>query len=687
MTVPDVGDILVSSQSAWRIERAFAAGRKEAPADFQDIELELGGLARALTLLAEALHANTGSDALQAAGERIQNTVGMVVWSCQQTIGDLDRLIDQYQVIKKHRTVGGFAIERTWSNVILTEYKTMPWTRKGGNLQNLKQLLQLHISSIALTTQAIQSKSLEQLQSAIDLRTDKRSSLNQSSRCTPEHLGEIQDLMQTLAIIEPIMQAPPVPPKNPARSSIVEAPKPLGTLIAPASSSRASSPSRKRVSEFSFSAASLRYSSSSYASSDVGVNAVGWSSPSTPKDTFDSHHVPISSKRPTPLPRTSEVQEPGQPIEDRPWSILPPPALGLSAPHEWERHIWNGSRSGPRVCPSPRVNVMQLHRSSTTTSQKTAFEKEAFRNSAILCDVRGSLVEYSQQLDEEDRNDVEMVTASEECRIAVVRKRITDPETRRVHVATSVWTLSDDGAVRMELRMAEDQMYIPYSSYFSLSKVSITVSCELKFHSVRFGDRPVRIAKSSWVNYVFASPDAAALFQNELMGRTLLATFRTEKTMRIHAGIGATFNYAQQMCALENLRVWEDSDSGAKIALIHFSASFRSGYLAFYINSSIHPIKVKDLGGREVKIKGLRVPIDKGDKAMRKDSFVASSGHGDATDRVTDKEDEAKKMEKGKMISGARIEFRTEAEKREFLEMCTEVQTRLIELPDLMGVH
>jgi hypothetical protein len=182
---------------------------------------------------------------------------------------------------------------------------------------------------------------------------------------------------------------------------------------------------------------------------------------------------------------------------------------------------------------------------------------------------------------------------------------------------------------------------------------------------------------------ILTSQTGAALFQNELMGRTLLATFRTEKTMRIHEGLSATFSYAEQMCGLENLRVWEDNDTGAIIAVIHFSADFRNGYLAFYLNSSVNPIKVKDDGNREVKIKGLRVPIDRGDRAMRKDSFAEGTkekGKGKAV--VV-----SQKVSKEKVISGAKIEFATEGEKREFLDMCKELQRELIELPDLLGVN
>jgi hypothetical protein len=109
-------------------------------------------------------------------------------------------------------------------------------------------------------------------------------------------------------------------------------------------------------------------------------------------------------------------------------------------------------------------------------------------------------------MNEDDVRDVEMVEASEECRIAVVRKRVHDPETKKVRVVTSIWTFSDDNNVRIELRMEDGEMYIPYSSYFSPCKVSMTAPCVLKFHDVRYGNRLVKAAKSSWVNYVFETP-------------------------------------------------------------------------------------------------------------------------------------------------------------------------------------
>lgn len=334
-------------------------------------------------------------------------------------------------------------------------------------------------------------------------------------------------------------------------------------------------------------------------------------------------------------------------------------------------------------------------------------------------------MEYSQQTVPDPENpseiaDIEMVEACDSCRITVVRKRITDSETRNVRVITSIWALSDDNNVRVELKMGDGEMYIPYSSYFSPAKVSMTVPCELRFHDVRYGNRLAKIARTSWVNYVFSDSQSAALFQNEIMGRTLLATLRTSKTMRIHEGTLSTFAYAEQMCALENLRIWEDTDTGAVIGLIHFSASFKAGYLAFYLNSSTHPVKVADVGAKEVKVKGLRVPIAEAGRAMRKDSVVddgdtitdagvpstptiahpdtsAGTGNGNTTERrdtaplssSSTKKGKNKELDRKKIISGAKIEFATEAERRAFLELVQEYQRpeRLCELPDLLGVN
>jgi hypothetical protein len=115
------------------------------------------------------------------------------------------------------------------------------------------------------------------------------------------------------------------------------------------------------------------------------------------------------------------------------------------------------------------------------------------------------MVEYARKLSpEEDSHEVEMVEACLDCRICVVRKReSTGADGKAVHMMTSIWVFSDDNIVRLQLKLADGDMYVPYSSYFTQQKISITVPCELKYHGVKYGMRLEKIAKTSWINYVF----------------------------------------------------------------------------------------------------------------------------------------------------------------------------------------
>lgn len=61
--------------------------------------------------------------------------------------------------------------------------------------------------------------------------------------------------------------------------------------------------------------------------------------------------------------------------------------MGLPTPDEFERVTPQSSHTRLSPYPSTQPEIVKLHRSSTTASQKAVFEKEAFRNSAVLCDM------------------------------------------------------------------------------------------------------------------------------------------------------------------------------------------------------------------------------------------------------------------------------------------------------------
>lgn len=156
MSVPSIGDILLLSQTAWKVGRAFTAGRTHAPAAFQDVEVEINALAKALKLLAEALFAESDHSLLKQADAKTEHGFATIVNSCSRALHDLESLLDQYQVVKKTRNSGGFAVERSWTDMVLARYQTMMWTPDGGNLHNLRYLLQMHANTITLTMHALQ---------------------------------------------------------------------------------------------------------------------------------------------------------------------------------------------------------------------------------------------------------------------------------------------------------------------------------------------------------------------------------------------------------------------------------------------------------------------------------------------------------------------------------------------------
>lgn len=160
-----VGDILMLSQTAWKIGRAFTHGKKSAPAEFAEVEREANGLSDALKLVAETLHAD--GSILTHADIDTRSAVNAILQSAHQTLDDLDSFVDRYQVIKKKETNGGFVVERSWSEVVLANYKTFKWTTEGSNLTELRNMLNMHTNSINLTMQALQSRSLARLEKTV----------------------------------------------------------------------------------------------------------------------------------------------------------------------------------------------------------------------------------------------------------------------------------------------------------------------------------------------------------------------------------------------------------------------------------------------------------------------------------------------------------------------------------------
>lgn len=73
-----------------------------------------------------------------------------------QTLENLSALVDQYQEVRRPDGSGSIAVQRVWKSIFIRNYKKIWWTSEGGNIQALRNMLQMHVSSITLTMQALQ---------------------------------------------------------------------------------------------------------------------------------------------------------------------------------------------------------------------------------------------------------------------------------------------------------------------------------------------------------------------------------------------------------------------------------------------------------------------------------------------------------------------------------------------------
>jgi hypothetical protein len=302
---------------------------------------------------------------------------------------------------------------------------------------------------------------------------------------------------------------------------------------------------------------------------------------------------------------------------------------------------------------------------------------------------RGTNVSYAQR---DETGDFEMVTLADECFILVIRERLrsNDPNSRLV---TSVWTISADRRIRAQQRLPEDVEVVPYTVWGSENKVVIRIASKIRVHDlmsafVKQDRKPVHTYTTSWTSYAFPDEHGANAFQAALMGRNLLLSAKTNKTLRRHEGIAGTFAFKEQMCGLENIRLWQErGQSNGVIAMIHFNPNFREGYLAFYVNSQRDRIRIAESSSdpRLITIKGLAVPIPtrSGQYTASLPSPSTSNAMGDRTQSWTGPgsgysaiatPDGANSQQKSKLIRSVKVEFSSEEDKTKFLERVKEAQ-------------
>lgn len=769
------------SQTAWRIGRAFTKGKKSAPSEFAEVEREADGLSEALQLVAETL--NSDGSILDKAEDTTKSAVSTILDSAQRTLSDLESFVARYRIIKPQTG------ERAWSEIVLANYKTLKWTTEGGDINALRDMLHMHTSTISLTMQAMQSKSLARLERVVVPMAENVESIHDRVH----KIDDVHRIMMAIVSASPVLLGV----DRVGRLDSIASDGTLSTtdvagnstnLIEPGtrgSQSQIHRPDSLKSNTSALFASQWRDNSACYETSagafarETVTNGIDWdfesgapptsetligdrfagssaSSVAGSQRSFSNTQRRLPQARVSDAPRRESTTLPNfftrNPEDDTeensdhvmratrqsPVSnggkrridskvldqTLPPPALSpirrfdslpatptsmlsgsASSSDRHQSHsnthspILNADKIGsqrPRKYSSAASspNIGSLKPTSPSLPDTPVFEKALFRNAAILCDARTTLVEYAQHdPDAEDpRWDTEMVSLCKEARVCVIRKR-ENRDNGGTRVVASIWTLSDDGEVRCQQKLPEYSETVPYCSFFEPEKVAIPPAdgeISLRLHAHNWGDREEKDMKTKWINYVFETEKHAIDFQSAIFGRQLLGSFRTTKTTVIHEGFRGAFAFEEQFANIEVLRLWEEDGvntpggSGGVMALLHMGGNFGQGYAKWWMNSARQLVRVKDEHNKFAKLKGIDIrvlkPVEKGGRANGAKSPLTSS---DSSGNSVKMSDASGKKGPERNVTGVRIEFKTEEERAKFVDTVKRVQQRVLPLPDI----
>ncbi|KAK0779442.1 hypothetical protein LTR75_015343 [Friedmanniomyces endolithicus] len=659
-----VGDILMLSQTAWKIGRAFTKGKTSAPSEFAEVEHEANGLSEALKLVAETLHTDGGI--LSQADGDTKNAVNTILESARRPLSDLESFVDRYQVIRKERTNGGgFVVERSWSEVVLANYRTFKWTTEGGDITELRNMLGTPTNTINLVMQALQSRSLARLEKTV--------------MPMAENIVDIHELVHG-DLGSKIDDLHPDNHDSCEQHTLSPSSRPSSNTSAHSSPGRRESNVARREST------TLPKLFNAIYEADAEVDGS--------EDTPDTDMLPNASS--SALSSTTGLSRAFSGESSLPSPAIPPdegvglhsaatPASFLGSPSRQR----NNAHDGPRPQTAKTVRPSKRDSADFVGAPKgrigdPSFEKLLFRNAAIICEVRAKSVEYAQTLpDEPDpRYNTEMREACKGSRICVIRKR-EHREHGGTKIETSIWAIADDGDVRLQQKLSEINE-TPSEGFGS--------EIALRFHAEKW-DEVLLEKKTSWINYVFVSENDAIAFQSAVFGRKLLGSFGTNKTTILHEGFKGAFAFEEPFANIELLRLWEDdgiSTPGAAdgvLALMHVSSNFGEGWARWWINSSKQQVRVKEDGAKWARVKGIDVTVIKpGSGAAVADKIRSPSMAGEGLQRV-ETSMEARptggKRIPVKSVTGIKVDFKAEGERAKFVSQCKRVQEKMIPLPDV----
>ncbi|SMQ53074.1 unnamed protein product [Zymoseptoria tritici ST99CH_3D7] len=720
-----VGDMLMLSQSAWKIGQAFRCGNKNAPAIFTEVEREANALSDVLNLIARTLHDDQGN-VLALAGDETKSAIDEILDYARDTLAHLMVVVDTYQVVTKTATsAGGFTVERKWRAVVTSHFDDMVWTADGGNIDDLLDVMQMHTDAVRRMTHAVQSRSPIRLDNVVlpmvenVRRMHKTPTGRQSRKSQPS-----KDTKVSLAIKPPIPapkdfatspkkidvtpftlpQSPQSPPKSPLRLFPKLSPPaeadiklPATTFVSNKSPSQGHKAKRsaniwEQSSKNPVDDENLGHQRNEKTSADNRPDS-GLCQPSPKASRNESVVAPTHHRsRRTVLARPESETLPspcnsdyGQIVVSQPTPRSPTLALqpdGQLLPIRSERLAPKARKptcSDQSHCNRSVALIPAV--SPPRATEKQNFLRQLCRNAMILCDVGCRLVEVARDNDTADpRHNLDRLAACQQSRLCVIRKR-ENREPGPARMITSIWCISEDEQTRLQQELSESEDTVPYCSYSEPEKVSIRPASSrvhLRYHDETWGAPLTSVKNTKWVNYYFHSESDAMAFQSAVFGRTLIGSYRTTKTTVAHAGFKGAFSFEEQFSAMEVLRLWEDDGvstpgaSGGIFALMHTRTNFGDGNWAkWWINSSREPIKVKDDGARHAKVKEINVSVPKTGSAPRR------------MRTLPDGQSFLELASPASSVSGVRIEFKNEEERTRFVSAAKRAQERSLNLPDL----
>ena len=126
--------------------------------------------------------------------------------------------------------------------------------------------------------------------------------------------------------------------------------------------------------------------------------------------------------------------------------------------------------------------------------------------------------------------------------------------------------------------------------------------------------------------------------------------------MRLFQGVSGAFAFAEQLCGLENLRIFFDAHTNIAYGMIHYIPDFSQGYMMIPLNDVRNPIRIREENHTTVRIKGLKIPLK--EKVTRRPSTS----------------DDNSKAKQEKFLTGAKIEFYARKDKEVFMAKVKDIQ-------------